>query len=50
LVAKLVIVFGAKNDKSRLVEKALKFPGPMLDLRSSEQPLVEVAAALAAMR
>lgn len=50
LVAKLVIVFGAKNDKSRLVENALKFPGPMLDLRSSEHSLEEVIAALAAMR
>lgn len=47
-VAKLVVVFGANDDKSRLVENALKFAGPMLDLRSSDQPMEEVVAALKA--
>ena len=49
-VAKLMVVFKAEKENSEVTEQALKFAGPMLDLRSSDQPVEEVAAALDAIR
>lgn len=49
-VAKLVVVFGAIADDRELVEQGLQFAGPMLDLRSSDEPVEEVFAALEAVK
>ncbi len=47
-IAKLVVVFEPREADREVAERALKFAGPMLDLRSSEEPVEEVMAALAA--
>jgi len=49
-VAKLVVVFGATGDSDELIEQGLRFAGPMLDLRSSKEPVAEVTAALEAIK
>ena len=46
--AKLIVVLSGADRSMDLVAEALKFPGPMLDLRTSKQPVEEVIAALAA--
>lgn len=49
-IAKLFVVFEAGDADGDLVEQALKFAGPTLDLRSSTEKVAEVVAALVATK